>query len=198
MNRSLVIGTYVVGTAFAWTALGRLIANDDLAQRGVTSGTGLVACLLLLVAPGATFIPLARWAQAPLYDIEGMLGWGALALTLAFLEPADPPTLAQFLLFLIPLTVSIATVAALVSYLVGLRVYRYDPRRFDFLRARRQGYLASFSLIAIALLHSVGTLSPATGTLLIAVAVLAEMAALSRARMSGSGTTRKNDYISTR
>lgn len=182
MNRSLLISIYVAGTAFAWLTLGRLVTSGDIEGFGAGSRAGLLTCLLIVVAPGATFIPLARWIRAPLYDVEGMLGWGALALTLAFLEPSDPPTLAQFLLFLLPLTVAMATAATLVSYLAGLRVYRDDPRRHDFVRARRQGYLASFALIALALLHSVGTLSPATGTLLVAVAVLVEMFALARGR----------------
>jgi hypothetical protein len=192
MNRTLLLGIYIAGTAFAWLTLGRLIVAGNVAERGMTSSYGLLTLLLVLVAPGATFIPLAHWARAPLYDIEGMLGWGVLALTLAFLEPSDPPTLAQFLLFLLPLTVAIATGAALLSYLTGLRVYRDDPRRHDFIRARRQGYLAAFSLIAIGLLHSVGTLSPATGTLLVAIAVLAEMFALSRARASIQRPTYEN------
>lgn len=194
MNRSFSVGAYIAGTVFAWLTLGRLIVSADVAQQGVTSTEGLLTCLLVLVAPGATFIPLSHWAKAPLYDVEGMLGWGALTLTLAFLTPSNPPTLAQFLLFLLPLTVALATAAAFVSYLAGLRIYRDDPRRFDFVRARRQGYLASFACIALGLLHSVGTLSPATGTLLVAVAVLAEMFALSRARFGGerAGVTYAN------
>lgn len=196
MNRTLLICIYSVGTAFAWLTLGRLVASGDAVRLGITSSVGLLTCLLLVVAPGATFIPLARWCRAPLYDVEGMLGWGALVVTLAFLEPSEPPTLAQFLLFLLPLTVAIATAATLVSYLVGLRIYRDDPRRHDFVRARRQGYLASFTVIAIALLHSVGTLSPATGTLLVAVAVLAEMFVLARGR--SQAPLRPRTYANTR
>lgn len=182
MNRSLTMGLYGAGTAFAWLTLGRLVASGEIAQRGVLSTEGVLTCLLAVVAPGATFVPLARWARAPLYDVEALLGWGVLALTLVFVKPSSPPTLAQFLLFLLPLTVALATAAALLSYLAGLRVYRDDARRHDFVRARRQGYLAAFACIALGLLHSVGTLSPATGTLLVAVAVLVEMFALSRAR----------------
>jgi hypothetical protein len=180
MHRSLIVGGYCLIVSFAWLTLWRLVLLEDVAARGMTSSYGLLTWFLLIAAPAATFIPLAHLARAPLYDLEGWLGWSSLLAMLAFLEPAERPTLAQFLLFLIPLTVAIASVASAGSYLIGLRVYRFDPRRHDFMRARRQGYLTAVTLIAVGLLRGAGTLTPATGTLIVAIAFLTEMLLLTR------------------
>ncbi|MEX2314783.1 MAG: hypothetical protein WD628_03630, partial [Thermomicrobiales bacterium] len=117
---------------------------------------------------------------APLYDIEAIAGWAMLGFVVAIVPPANPPTLGQFLLLLLPLTVALATMSTLGSYLMGLRVYRGDPRRHDIVRARRQGYLATIVLIANMLLFSINALSPTSAVLLVVIAVLVEVFALTR------------------
>jgi hypothetical protein len=130
--------------------------------------------------------------SARLYVIEALAGWGCCAGMLAFVRPSSPPSIGQFLLFLVSLTVALATIGSLASYLVGLRVYRRDARRHDFVRARRQGYLAALLIVGLMLLHSVGTLSAATAFLLLAIVALAESLALTRARARPDGARRQD------
>lgn len=181
-----------LGALLSWMMLGQLILIEDVGARSTFDPWRLVLYLLLLAAPVLTFVPLARWARAPIYDLEATAGWAGLGFVIAIVTPADPPTLAQFLLFLLPLTVALATLATMASYLVGLRVYRGDPRRHDFVRARRQGYLAAFVLVAGMLLFSIGTLSPTSVVLLLLVAVLAEMFALNRDSQRMQRTTARS------
>ncbi len=180
MSRTAQSAIVAFGALLSWLMLGQLILVKDVGIRSTFDPWRLLFYALLLAAPVLTFVPLARWARAPFYDVEATIGWATLGFVGAIISPADPPTLAQFLLFLLPLTVALATVAMLVSYLVGLRVYRSDPRRHDFVRARRQGYLVALVLVASMLLFSVGTFSATSAVLLLAIAVLAEMFSLSR------------------
>lgn len=180
----------IVGGAIAlvliglmWLTLGRLVVVSDVGAEGLLSGTAALAYLLLFAAPAATFVPLRAWTRIPLYDLEGIAGWSTLGFILTFLRPASPPTMGQFLFFILALIVALATVGTLVSYLVGLRLYRHDRRRHDVVRARRQGYLAATFLVALLILHGIGTLTPTSGTLLLVLVVLAELFALSRSNM---------------
>ena len=180
MSRTGQSAIVALGALLSWTMLGQLILIENVGARTAFDPWRLLFYLLLLTAPVLTFVPLARWARAPFYDLEATAGWAALGFVVALVTPADPPTLARFLLVLLPLTVALATLATLASYLVGLRVYRRDQRQHDFVRARRQGYLAAIVLVASMLLFSVGTLSPTSAVLLLVIAVLAEMFALTR------------------
>lgn len=177
----------IVGGAIAlilislmWLTLGRLVLVSDAGAGGMMTSEAVLAYLLLFATPAATFVPLRAWTQIPLYDLEGIAGWSSLGFILTFLRPATPPSLGQFLYFILALTVAVATLGTLASYLVGLRLYRDDARRFDAVRARRQGYLAATFLVALLVLHGIGTLTPTSGTLLLALVVLAEIFALSR------------------
>jgi hypothetical protein len=165
-----------------WLALAQLVLVADVGSEAGVSPRRVLACLLLIAAPGLTFIPLARWMDAPLYDIEGMLGWGILGFTVAFVEPDTPPTLPQFLLFLVPLTVALATLFTPLAWLVALHRRRGVRLRRDVIRARRRGYLAAFAVVALILLHGVGTLSPTSAGLLFAVLALGEALAVTVGR----------------
>ena len=180
MGRTGQSAIVALGALLSWVMLGQLIFVEDVGSSPAFGPWRLLFYTLLLAAPVLTFVPLARWARAPFYDVEATTGWATLGFVVAIVSPADPPTLAQFLLFLLPLTVALATVATLGSYLVGLRVYRGNPRKHDFVRARRQGYLVALMLVASMLLFSVGTLSSTSAVLLLVIAVLAEMFALNR------------------
>ena len=180
MHRTGQTALVALGALLSWLMLGQLILVEDVGSREPFDPRRLLLYVLLLAAPMLTFVPLARWARAPFYDLEAVAGWGTLGFVVAVVTPAEPPTLAQFLAFLLPLTVALATLATLGSYLVGLRIYRNNPRRHDFVRARRQGYLVALVLVACMLLFSIGTLSPISAVLLLIVAVLAEMFSLSR------------------
>lgn len=169
-----------LGALLSWLMLGQLILIEDVGSRSTFDPWRVLMYVLLLTAPILTFVPIARWANAPFFEIEATLGWASLGFVVAVIQPANPPTLAQFLLFLLPLTVALASLTTVASYLVGLRVYRGDPRARDVVRARRQGYLAALSLIACMLLYSVGTFSPTSAVLVLIVAILTEMFALNR------------------
>ncbi len=180
MGRTRQSAIVALGALLSWIALAQLILIQNVGDRSTFDVLRLLFCMLLLAAPVLTFVPIARWANAPFYDIEATAGWATLGFVVAIVTPANPPTLAQFLLFLLPLTVALASLTTLTSYLVGLRVYRGDPRRHDFVRARRQGYLAAIVLVASMLLFGIGTLSPTSAVLLLIVVTLAEMFALAR------------------
>lgn len=163
-----------------WLTLGRLIVAVDAGDVGMLSGEATLTYLLLFGAPAATFVPLRRWTGLPLYDLEGIAGWSTLGFILAFLRPSTPPSLGQFLVFVLALIVVLATVCTLVAHLVGLRIYRDGRRPHDTVRSRRQGYLAATFIVALLVLHGIGTLTPISGTLLLGLVVLAELFTLSR------------------
>ncbi len=163
----------------SWLMLRQLII-DDVGGRSAFDPLRLVFYLLLIAAPMLTFVPISNWLRAPLFEVESVASWATLGFVVAVVTPNNPPSLGQFLVLLLPLTVALATVMTLVSFLAGLRVYRGDPRRYDIIRARRQGYLASFMIIASMLLYSIGTLSPTSATMLLGIAILAEMFSLTR------------------
>jgi hypothetical protein len=167
------------GTALLlWAALVYLVFWDDVGTRAVLDARAVLACVLLFAAPAATFIPLARWVSAPLYEVEGIAGWGFLGFMLAFVAPAEPLSLGQFVAFLIALTIALASAASMLAYLIGLRVLRASRRRHDFLRARRQGYLSAFFVVSLVVLGSVGTLTPTSAAMMLVIVVLVEMLAL--------------------
>ncbi len=179
MHRVTVVGCWAGIVALAWLLLVRTIVSSGTGSEA--SGWSVMwASLLLLLTPLVTFVPIARWSRISLFDIEAVAGWATFGFTITFLRPSDPPTLAQFLVFLLPLTVSLATLGTLVSYAAGFRIYRDDPRRFDVVRARRQGYLGAFFVVALLLMHGIGTLTPTSGMFLLVIVSLAEMFWLAR------------------
>lgn len=180
MHRVLRWLVILGAAANAWLALGYLIFAADVGSRPVSDWRVPATWLLLLLAPALTFIPLARALNAALYEVEGIAGWAAFGFVLTFITPQDTLTRTQFLVFLLPLTVVIATLATLVAYAFGVRIYRNDPRSYNFLRARRQGYIVALVLVALFLLHGIQVLNPVNGLLLVVVAILCEVFMLSR------------------
>lgn len=175
MSRVLTALLLSVTALLLWLALGRLILVEDVGRLPVLAPERIIATLLLLIAPAATFLPLARWMRAPLYDLEAVLGWALFGGVLAFVRPDNPPTLLQFLLLLVTLTVALATLLTPLAYLVGLRVLLDDPRRADVVRARRQGYLAAVVLVSLGVLWGAGTLTVPVALLVLGLGTLAEV-----------------------
>ncbi|MBA2453060.1 MAG: hypothetical protein H0V47_07805 [Chloroflexia bacterium] len=182
MQRILRILFIIGAAANAWLALAYLIFVVDAGSRPMFDLRVMATCVLLLVAPGLVFIPLARALKVSIYEIEGIGGWAVFGFVLTFVTPSDVLSRSEFLIFLLPLTVVIATIATPIAYAFGLRVYRDDPRRHDFLRARRQGYLVALVLVALFLLNSIQVLSAVNGVLLVVIAILCEVFMLSRGR----------------
>jgi hypothetical protein len=190
MHRALRIVFIVGAAANAWIALAYLLFVANVGDLPATDAQVILTCALLLVAPGLTFIPLARVLQATLYEVEGIVGWASFGFVLTFVTPSATLSRTEFLIFLLPLTVVIATIATLIAYAFGYRIYREEPRRRrDFLRARRQGYIVSLVIVALFLLHGIQVLTLVSGVLLVVVAVLCEIVMLSRDRPSRSRRT---------
>jgi hypothetical protein len=179
----------------AWMLLAYMVFGANVGAAPLASPRGLASCALLCIAPGVTFVPLARWLRAPLYDVEALVGWATFGFVFVFLAPRSTPSLGEFLVFLLPLTIALGTCCTLAAYLVGLRVYRGSPLRHDFVRARRQGYLAAICLEALALLRGIGVLTPAGAGLLVVICVLAEALLLTRWQsrtLRSAGALRRN------
>jgi hypothetical protein len=166
----------------AWIALGYLVFVVDAGALPASDLRVPATMFLLVLAPALTFIPLARLLNAALYEVEGILGWASFGFVLTFVTPGSSLTRSEFLIFLLPLVVVIATLATLVSYAFGYRIYRGTTAQRDFLRARRQGYGVGLVVVALFLLHGIQVLSLVNGVLLVTIAVLCEVVMLSRAR----------------
>lgn len=182
MHRILGIVFIIGAAANAWLALAYLIFVADVGSKSMFDWRVMATCLLLLVAPGLVFVPLARALKVSVYEIEGIGGWAVFGFVLTFIAPSNILSRSEFLIFLLPLTVAIATIATPIAYAFGLRVYRNDSRRHDFLRARRQGYLVALVLVALFVLNSIQVLSSVNGVLLVVIAILCEVFMLSRGR----------------
>lgn len=180
MHRTFTAVCIAVLATTLWLALAQVVATGAGTGGGFSRRSALTV-LLLIAAPAATFVPLSRWLRAPLYDVEGIAGWSLLGFAMVFITPSDPLALPQFLLVVLSSTVALATLGTILSYLVALRVLRGKPNQRDVVRARRQGYLAAFCVVALVLLHSIGTLSPTNAVLLLAIVVLSEMFVAGRA-----------------
>ena len=167
-----------------WVLLIHLVANVDIGSMSLTAPEAMLGCALLVLAPAMIFLPLASRLRAPFYDTEAILGWGTLGFVLVFFTPSEPLTHGQFLALLLPLTVSIASVAMLIAYAFVRRLRPDIPASLNLVQARRIGYLAALTLVALTLLNALQLLTPFNGTLVVAVAVLAELLVLASWRPS--------------
>lgn len=171
-------------TPVAWVALGWLVFVRNVGELPASNALVFLTGALLVAAPALTFVPLARVLQAPLYEVEGIFGWATFGFVITFLTPGETLSRGEFLIFLLPLTVAIASVVTLIAHAFDRRIHRHAPYRQSFLRARRQGYLAALVMVALFLLHGIQVLSLVNGTLLLVVAILCEVVMLSRDRQA--------------
>jgi hypothetical protein len=197
MRSATTWALYGLAVLVAWGQLGYLVIVANVGSEPLSSARALATCALLFLAPGLTFVPIARRLCAPLYEAEALAGWAAFGYVFIFLSPRATPSLGAFLVFVLPLTVALGSCCTLIAYLVGLRVYRGDARRHDFVRARRQGYLAAILLVAMALLHGIGVLTPAGAGLLALIGVSTEALLLTRSTPVTGGVTRTLEYMPT-
>jgi hypothetical protein len=165
-----------------WAALGVMVAVRGAGDVRLVSPLGLLTCALLILAPALTFIPFATRLRAPLYDLEATIGWATLGFVVTFIEPGDPISRGQFLIFVLPLIVAIASLATLVAYLFGRRLSGGPAKPAHFLRARREGYLLAIVIVAMLLLNTFHVLTLINGALLLLVVILAETIFLARSR----------------
>lgn len=172
----------IIAAAIAsWVAVWTLIVPYDVGAVGdFTAYDRLLAYAVFILAPLLTFGPIGRTLRIPLYDLEAVVGWSTLIFVVTFFNPGDQPPLSMLLVFLISLMMSLATIFTLISYAIGYRLLTRRSQKYDFLRARREGYLFSMFLVGMALLHMLEVLTVVNGALLGLIVVLLELFLLSR------------------
>jgi hypothetical protein len=169
--------------ALAWAAVYALVVPRNVgAVAGFWSPIRIASYLSFALAPAITFTPVARRLRIPLYDLEAIAGWSTLCFSLTFIDPGNRPPLAALLVLLVSLTVSLATIFTLVSYVVGLRLVARRSQRYDFVRARRDGYVGAMFVVGLLLLAMLGALSTINAALFGLIVLLLELVLLVRAR----------------
>ena len=165
----------------AWLSVFWLIVEYDVGSISEFAHRDrLIAYALFIIAPMSTFLPVARALRIPLYDLESVVAWSTLLFVVTFIDPGSNPPLPVLLLFLISLMMSLATIFTLVSYAIGYRLLTRRSQQYDFLRARREGYLVSMFIVGCILLHLLNVLTIVNGALLALIVLLLEVFLLSR------------------
>lgn len=186
-SRFLRISGTLVAALLAWVLVYYLIVADNVgAQPAFWSPARVVAYITFFLAPAVTFIPISRLFHIPLYDLEAIAGWSTLLYVVTFVDPGSRPPTMVLLLFLVPLTVSLATIFTLFSYAIGYRFLRRRSQRYDFVRARREGYLIAMFGAGCLLLKLLTVLTPVNIMLLGLIIVLLEVFLLSRQPVAAS------------
>lgn len=175
MRRVVIPLLWGILVANIWLLLLHLVINIDVGALPLSRPEALLACALLVVAPALIFLPIASRLAAPFYDAEAILGWSTLGFVVVFFPPSEELTYGQFLALLLPLTIAIASISTLVAYAFVRRLQPDNPRALNMLQSRRIGYLAALALVALVVLNALDLLTPFNGTLVVAVAVLAEL-----------------------
>ena len=171
----------VIATAISWVGVWSLIVKVDIgSEPEFFAPMRILAYAVFVLAPLLTFLPVARLLSIPLYDLEAVTAWSTLLFVITFINPGEYPSLPVLLIFLVSLMMALATIFTLVSYAVGYRLLTRRSQRYDFLRARREGYLVSMFLVGLLLLHLLEVLTIVNGALLALIVILLEIFLLSR------------------
>ncbi len=83
------------------------------------------------------------------------------------------------LLFAVTLTMSLATICTLISYAVGFRLLTRRSQRYDFVRARREGYLGAIFMVGCLLLVALSLLTAVNVAVLVLIVITLEVLLLS-------------------
>jgi hypothetical protein len=179
--RAILWITLALGAVSAWIGVWALIVTVDVgSQAAFFAPMRILAYVMFVAAPLLTFLPIARVFSIPLYDLEAVVAWSTLLFVITFINPGSSPPLPVLLMFLISLMMSLATIFSLISYAVGWRLLTRRSQKYDFLRARREGYLAAMFLVGVLLLSILDVLTFINGALLGLIIVLLEVFLLSR------------------
>lgn len=181
MSRLFTRTCWILASSLAWLVVYDLIVARDVgAQSGFWAPERLLAYGAFVFAPAITFMPIAHKLRIPLYDLEAIIAWSTLAFVFTFVDPRTSPPLWMLLVFLVSLVMSIATILTLLSYATGLRLFARRSQRYDFVRARREGYLGSIFCVGLLLLSFLNVLSIITAALMGMIVLLLEIFLLSR------------------
>jgi hypothetical protein len=166
-------------------ALALLIFGDLQRLASPLAPERLLYYALVLAAALLTFVPIEARLSLTGLTVEGVIGFGLLAYTLAFvpapqgwlLEPTDLPIYGLF--FLALLIAGAATARPFIAVL-SRRFYQQRARAFDQRRLRRQAYEVGLFLAASAALASLQALSWVSMLLLFVAILIAELLLLAR------------------
>ncbi len=154
MSRALTRVCWILASVVAWLVVYDLIVVRDVGSRtDFWSPERLLAYAAFVMAPAITFMPIAHKLRIPLYDLEAIIAWSTLAFVLTFVDPSNSPPMYMLLVLLVSLVMSLATILTLISYATGLRLFARRSQRYDFVRARREGYLGSIFCVGLLLLR---------------------------------------------
>ncbi|WP_038040506.1 hypothetical protein [Thermorudis peleae] len=151
-----------------------IVLGDPAVQVMTWPGRG-IALALFVLAPALTFIPLARLAQIALLEWEAMLGWGMLLYLLAFVDPQRAPRLPALVVFLVSLTVAVASLLTLIVFVFGSRIAAWRGQRYDALRARAVAYLTAFFFAGCLLLRELEAFTLTNVRLLALIVLLVQV-----------------------
>lgn len=171
----------ILAAIAAWVGVGMLIIPTDVGSvPDFFAPIRILAYLAFVAAPLLTFMPIARVLRIPLYELESVTAWSTLLFMITFIDPGSHPPFPILLTVLIALMMSLATIFTLVSYAIGYRLLTRRSQKYDFLRARREGYLTAMFLVGMLLLHLLEVLTAVNGALLALIVILLEVFLLAR------------------
>lgn len=181
VSRAMTRMCWLLASAVSWLVVYDLIVVRDAGSRvDFWSAERLVAYGAFVLAPAITFMPIAHKLRIPLYDLEAIIAWSTLAFVFTFVDPRNNPPMSMLLIFLVSLVMSLATILTLLSYATGLRLFARRSHRYDFVRARREGYLGSIFCVGLLLLSILNVLSIISAALMGLIVLLLEVFLLSR------------------
>jgi hypothetical protein len=181
ISRALTRICWLIGSTIAWSVVYYLIVVRDVGTlASFWAPWRLLAYVAFILAPAITFMPIAHRLRLPLYDLEAIVGWSTLAFVLTFVDPQAQPTLPMLLALLVSMVIALATVLSLISYATGLRLFARRSQRYDFVRARREGYLGAIFVAGLLLLSFLKVLALTNAALLGLLVLLLEIFLLSR------------------
>lgn len=186
----------IVAPVLAWVGVWFLIVPVNVgAEPTFFTPWTVLAYIAFIGAPLLTFLPIARSLKIPLYDLEAVAAWSTLLFMITFVNPGNYPSMPVLLTTLIALMMALATIFTLVSYAVGYRLLTRRSQKYDFFRARREGYLAAMFLVGILLLHLLDVLTVENGVLLGMIIILLEVFLLSRGSKPKESGNRSVDRL---
>lgn len=124
----------------------------------------IVFYVLLLLAPGLTFVPMALRLRWYLFAPYAVLGWAGLGFLLAFVPPplavlAQRQSPLAVWYYFLALFIVLTTILAPIAHVAGLRFISSRTHQRDFVRAWREAVLLSLYLVGLAIARHLGLIT---------------------------------------